>query len=330
MAAPSVTRIDLPPDAFAVVMATGIVSVAAHDHAYPRIALPLAVIAAVAFVLLAVGLIVRVLARPASAFGEIRDPDVALRMFTFVAACAVLGVVFVDHPAAVGVLGAAALAGWLVLVPLAIRDVRARPRAELRDHAHGAWLLSSVATAGLATTAADLAHTGTPVVLGALAWILAILFYVAVAWLIIWRALAAPFVPDEVTPDSWILMGALAIATLAGDHLLSATDRVGGLGWLADLLRPATLAVWILAALWIPVLLYAEVWRVDQRAGSLHFGGVWWSAVFPLGMFASASAATALALNLRSLSTISLVFFWIAFAVWLLVAVGQGLRLVRD
>jgi len=330
VAAPSVTRIDLPPDAFAVVMATGIVSVAAHDHAYPRIAIPLAVIASIAFVLLAAGLIVRVLARPASAFGEIRDPDVALRMFTFVAACAVLGVVFVDHTAAVWVLGAAALAGWLVLVPLAIRDVRARPRAELRDHAHGAWLLPSVATAGLATTAADLAHTGTLVVLGTLAWVLAIVVYVVGAWLIVWRALAAPFVPDEVTPDSWILMGALAIATLAGDHLLSATDRVGGLDWLAALLRPATLAVWILAALWIPLLLYAEVWRVDQRAGSLHFAGVWWSAVFPLGMFASASAATALTLHLRSLSTISLVFFWIAATVWLLVAVGQVHGLVRD
>jgi hypothetical protein len=35
--------------------------------------------------------------------------------------------------------------------------------------------------------------------------------YVVVTWLIMWRALAGPFVPEKVTPDSWILMGALAV-----------------------------------------------------------------------------------------------------------------------
>jgi tellurite resistance protein TehA-like permease len=319
------TETDLPPDVFAIVMATGIVSVAARGHAYPRIGEPLAALATVVFVLLAAGLVVRVAARPGSAIGEIRDPDVALRMFTSVAACTVLGVRFIGEPAVVALLGILALLGWLILAPLAIADVRSRPRTDLRDHAHGAWLLPSVATAGLATTAADLAMDDRSAALldtAAVAWVVGIGVYCAVTWLIAWRALAAPFQPDAVTPDSWILMGALAIATLAGDHLLAAADALSGFRWLADAVRPVTLVTWILASLWIPILLYAEVWRIDQRPGSLRYTRVWWSAVFPVGMYSAATEATSQQLHMPSLATISLVMFWIAFAVWLVVALG--------
>ncbi|MEO9175243.1 MAG: C4-dicarboxylate ABC transporter, partial [Gaiellales bacterium] len=129
-------------------------------------------------------------------------------------------------------------------------------------------------------------------------------------------------------PDSWILMGALAIATLACGRVLGAADSLGGLDWLAAVARPLTFGTWLAASVWIPVLLYAEIWRVDQRAGSLHYAGVWWSAVFPLGMYSAATAETSVTLHLQSLATVSLVFFWLAFTAWLLVAVG-GVHLAR-
>jgi tellurite resistance protein TehA-like permease len=325
MARRRVLDLDLPPDVFAIVMATGIVSVAAEDHHYWRIGIVLATLASVIFVMLTIGLGLRILTRSGIVVAQSTDPDVALRMFTFVAGASVLGVVWRRHPVAVWVLGVLSLIGWLVLVPLGVRDVRSRPRTDLRDHAHGAWLLVSVATSGMATTAADLAIIQgyrLLVVAGVLLWLLAIVLYVAVTWLIAWRAVVAPFRPDAVTPDSWILMGALAIATLAGAHLLQATDALGSLHWLSGAVAPATLVLWIVASLWIPVLLYAEIWRVDQRAGSLRFAGVWWSAVFPLGMYSAATAVTGAELAMPALATISLVLFWIAATVWALVAVG--------
>lgn len=332
VAARWLTETDLPPDVFAVVMATGIVSVAADDHHYWRISVPLAVLATAAFVVLAVGLVLRVLARPHSAAGEITDPDVALCLFTSVAACTVLGVRFDSNGAAVWLLGILALLGWLALTPLAIRDVRSRPRNELRDHAHGAWLLPAVATAGLAVTAADLAvHAHAPALLSvaALSWLLALLIYLAVTWLIAWRALAGPFIPDEVTPDSWILMGALAISALAGAHLVAGVHALHLSGYLAWV-RPLTIAVWVLAGLWIPALLHGQLWSVERRPGALHYTRVWWSAVFPIGMYAAANHAIAVQLHLRSLRTISLVFFWVGFVVWLLVSVGVGHAFVRQ
>jgi tellurite resistance protein TehA-like permease len=224
-----------------------------------------------------------------------------------------------------------AVLGWLVLMPLGGVDVASRPRTDLRDHAHGAWLLPSVATSGVATSAASLAvsrHLRWLLWLAVVVWALALLIYAAVTWLIAWQAVSAPFVADQVTPDSWILMGALAIATLAGAHVVAGVAALGGpagLSWV----RPATMVSWAVASLWIPVLLFAEVWRVDRRTGSLHYQGAWWSAVFPLGMYATATAACAVALRWPALRTISLVFFWDALAAWAMVAVGfvhNGLR----
>jgi tellurite resistance protein TehA-like permease len=321
--------VDLPPDVFAVVMATGIVSIAAQDHGFVQISGPLAVFAVAAFTLLIGALTTRLIGRTRSAFGAVRDPDVALRWFTFVAACAVLGARFDAYPVIVWALGAAAATAWLVLAPVALADVRSRPRTELRDHAHGAWLLPSVATAGLAITAADLAaRSGAKVLLAAAvaAWLLGLIVYLAVTWLIVWRAVAAPFEPAEVTPDGWILMGALAIATLAGGRVLAAADALGVCGWIADSARAVTLGTWTVGSAWIPVLLYAQLWLVRRQPESLRYTGRWWSAVFPLGMYAVASADTAEQLSMSALNTISLMFFWVALAVWLLVAAGLTRR----
>ena len=71
-----------------------------------------------------------------------------------------------------------------------------------------------------------------------------------------------------------------------------------------------TVVTWVVASLWIPLLAVASV-RLR--------GGNWWAAVFPLGMYSSASYASAVETGWRSLITVSLVFFWIALAAWALV-----------
>jgi len=141
-------------------------------------------------------------------------------------------------------------------------------------------------------------------------------------WLILWRAIAERTKGFE--PDSWILMGGLAIATLAGDNIHSLAPA-----WLAPTVRVITVVTWVAATLWIPVLVYFGLQRISRRPGMLHFAGVWWALVFPLGMYSAATDATAAEIGQRSLSTVSLVFFWVAFATWVIVAVAGLLRAVR-
>ncbi|WP_123026027.1 tellurite resistance/C4-dicarboxylate transporter family protein [Mycolicibacterium stellerae] len=283
------------PDAFAAVMATGIVSIAAADHGVHGISDVLAVIAVVVFAVLTIVAIFRL--RP-----DFDAPDVPLQLLTFVAACAVVGTRLGWWP--VGVVG---LLGWLLLLPIALRAMWRCRWTGLRDRARGGWELASVATSGLAIIAADVGLVG--VALGLLA--LAICLYCVMTGLVLWRAVHDPSQTDLFEPDVWILMGGAAIATLAGDHI----HKAGFEG-----IRPVTVATWIVASLWIPVLVVASA-RVR--------GGSWWAAVFPLGMYSSATYATAVETGWHPLTTVSLVFFWIALAAWVLTSLRFGRAHIR-
>jgi tellurite resistance protein TehA-like permease len=255
------------------------------------------------------------------------DPDVSLRLFTFVAACAVLDTRLSFNFAMLRMLGILALLAWLVLIVLTARNMSARRWAALRGQAHGAWELASVGTSGLVIVMSENSyHTGERWWLfGAVPiWWAAIGIYALMTWLILWRAVVERRDRDGFAPDSWIMMGALAIATLAGDILHQQVS-----GWLAATVRIITIVTWVAATLWIPPLIYFGLHRITQRPDVLQFTGAWWSLVFPLGMYSVATGAMATELSMPSMHTISLVFFWDAFAVWLIVAVAGALRLRR-
>jgi tellurite resistance protein TehA-like permease len=313
--------IALAPDAFAAVMATGIVSIAADDHHRRLISDALAALSVVGFAVLVV-LAARVVF--AGRTWDYRDPDVVLRLFTFVAAGAVLGARFSAHPAVLWALSAVVALSWSVLATLAVTDMSRRPWRELRDHAHGAWELASVATSGAAIVAAALTMStgsGALFAIAVVAWVIAMIVYGLMTWLIVWRAAAGA----TFAPDHWILMGGLAIATLAGERVHAAAVAVGS--GLAHWGRPVTVVTWVLASAWIPVLVCAHLAHLRRGADALRFSGAWWAAVFPLGMYSAATQAAAREMHWPALTTISLVFFWIALAAWLPVAFGGMRRL---
>ncbi|MGH3563361.1 MAG: tellurite resistance/C4-dicarboxylate transporter family protein [Mycobacterium sp.] len=315
------------PDVFAAVMATGILSIGAHNHHYVWISETLGVIATLGLVILAALVVVAAVSRRGIAFWDLTDPDVTLRLFTFAAACAVLDSRLEHHRVVVRILGAIALSSWLVLSVLTARNMSRRGWTALRDHAHGAWELASVGTSGLAIVTAQAAHySGQPVWLAIAVpiWVVALCIYGLMTWLIMWRTVHERLDRDGFEPDDWILMGALAIATLAGDNIYQLAPD-----WMVGAVRLVTVVTWVVASLWIPPLIYFVLHRVNQRPGILQFAGVWWSLVFPLGMYSVATDATAAELGVRSLQTVSLVFFWNALAAWLIVVLAGLLRFRR-
>ncbi|GAB3011854.1 tellurite resistance/C4-dicarboxylate transporter family protein [Mycobacterium bourgelatii] len=308
------------PDVFAAVMATGILSIAASKHYYHWISDALGVLATCGLA----ALVALVLFTRAVTQWDLTDPDVTLRLFTFVAACAVLDSRLARVGWVVLALGVIATASWLVLTTLCARNMWVHRWVPLRDRAHGAWELASVGTSGLAIVGAQVAlNTSQHWAFGVAApvWVLGLAIYGLMTWLILWRVIAER--PDGLAPDSWILMGGLAIATLAGDgiHTLSPD-------WLAPAVKGITVLTWLAATLWIPPLVYFGLQRISRRPSTLKFAGVWWAMVFPLGMYSAATAATAAELGQRSLTTVSLVFFWVALATWIIVVVA-GVRRAR-
>jgi tellurite resistance protein TehA-like permease len=290
-------------------MATGIVSVAAADHGYDALSDVLIALAAVALPVL--------IAAAAAAWRreswQLTDLEVSIPLCTYIAACAVVGARLGSHRIVLWVLAAMALQGWLSLAPVVARGLW-RNRGMLRDRVRGGWELASVATSGIAILAADLKI----VLLAVLFWVVAIGVYLLMTGLIIWRAIHDASAPELVQPDIWILMGGAAIATLAGDSI----DGAG-----LQSVWPVTVVTWGVATAWIPPLIYITMQRFRRRR--VLAPGVWWAAVFPLGMYSSATYATAVETGWRWLTTVSLVVFWLAFAAWTLTVLHALLRFRR-
>ncbi|HKV19179.1 MAG TPA: tellurite resistance/C4-dicarboxylate transporter family protein [Mycobacterium sp.] len=295
------------PDAFAAVMATGIVSIAAADHGWDVVSAVLAGIAAIGLPVL--------MALSAAAWGReswsLRDLDTAVGLLTYVAACCVLAARFSEHRWLVVALGAMALQGWVSLLPFVIRGLWRLRWVGLRDRAHGAWQLLTVSTSGLAIVFVAGGNVFWPFVL----WPLALVFYVVVAALVGWRAVADPSARRDVPADHWILMGGSAIATLAGEHLHAALYP----GPIADAVRAVTIATWVIATVQI-VPLAIVGWRRVLA----------WPAVFPLGMYGAATFAIAQETGWPALVEVSLVFTGVALALWLVTAVRESLRFRRE
>lgn len=285
-------------------MATGIVSIAAADHGWDVLSMMLAAIAVVALPVLMV-LCAGAWRRDS---WSLRDVDTAIGLLTYVAACCVLAARFSEHRWVVFALGGLALQGWVSLLPFVIRGLWRLRWLGLRDHAHGGWQLLSVSTSGLAIVFVAGGNVFWPFVL----WPLAMGFYVLVAALVGWRAVSDPSTRRNVPADHWILMGGTAIATLAGDHLHAALHP----GPIADAVRAVTIVTWVIATVQIVPLVVVGWRRVFA-----------WPAVFPVGMYGSATFAMAQETGWPALREVSLAFTVAAVALWLVTAIREGASL---
>jgi hypothetical protein len=325
----------LPADAFAVVMATGIVSVAARYTGSSAVATVLAAAAAGALAVLtlcaAVGL-----ATTGVAVAAGPDPLArSLQLFSAAAACDVLAAALgPEHIAVTATLGAVAAVVWSALVWRVLVAWRSRPARTRSDGARGGWLLAAVATESLALTAAHLTRAGMAVrVLFGVAiawWALGLAAYLVIAVPVVRRIVAARADVEVLTPDVWVLMGGLAIATLAGSSIDLASRASDVFAWTAQVVGPTALGLWALATIWLPGLVAVEVRRA--RRVPVRYEGARWATVFPLGMYSAATSVLAMVLAgsgtvlpalLRGVADAAYV---VALLVWGVVASGLARR----
>lgn len=324
----------LPTDCFAVVMATGIVSIVAHGEGRPGIANVLGVIAATVFA----GLVVLVAdrLRRRQLLNDPHDPTEVFGLYTFVAACGVLDARLGHRPLSLVIgIGLVQVVAWFALLPVVWNTLRGTSIAWLRGQARGSWLLATVGTQSLAITAVALSSVGTTRLFLGVAvgcWVAGLAAYLVTAVLVVWRVVRTQACPEEVTPDSWVLMGALAISALAGGKLAVAAGSPGAFAWLHAVMSPATVALWLLASAWIPLLIAVELWRLRRLgAAAARYTRTRWAMIFPLGMYASASYTVAQGIDWPyRLMVLSHVFFWVALLGWCAAAYGLGrARLTR-
>jgi len=329
----------MSPACFGLVMATGIVSLAAHMLALPSVARVLFDLNIVFFLALWVLTLVRIVRYRGRFLSDMADHLRGPGFFTMVAATGILGsqfVVLAGNYRVGWLLWMLAAALWLALnyTIFAALTIRADKPA-LDRGLSGSWLLAVVGTQSIAVLGGMLAGHGGP--MSALAlnffalsmWLWGGMLYIWIMALIFFRYLFLRFVPADLSPSYWINMGAMAISTLAGAQLITNAPNAPFLQSILPFLKGLTLFFWAAGTWWIPLLLVLGFWRHAWMRFPVRYDPLYWGVVFPFGMYAAATCCLSRALNLSFLNRLPPVFLYAAMAAWCVAFAGLSHDLWR-
>ena len=329
----------LAPAYFGLVMATGIVSVAAHLQGWRGIAHALFYLNNALYAILWVLTLARLLWFPRLLLGDLIDHLRGPGFFTTVAATAVLGVqhvLLMDHYRAGLALWGVALVLWLGLTYAIFMALTVKEhKPTLNKGINGGWLLAVVATQSVAVLAALLAvHAEQPyrLELNFLAlsmWLWGGMLYIWMMSLIFYRYTFFALAPGDLSPPYWINMGAMAISTLAGSRLILNAPDAPFLWSLLPFLKGFTVFYWATGTWWIPMLVLLSIWRHVYRRFPLRYDPLYWGAVFPLGMYAACTQEMLHAMDFGLLAFLPRWFLIVALMAWALAFWGLLLDQLR-
>ncbi|MEW5983155.1 MAG: tellurite resistance/C4-dicarboxylate transporter family protein [Acidobacteriota bacterium] len=329
---------DLFPGYFAVVMATGALSIAANLQGLRVISVPLLVVNVAAFVTLWVLTIIRLTLFFPRIVADLTDHARGPGFFTLVAGTCVFGSqcwVVANNGLVARILWIAALALWVTVMYSFFTAVTIRDRKPtIETGINGAWLIAAVATQAVSVLGSLLAPTfgnsrHLVLFVTLCMFLIGCMLYLAIITLIFYRLTFVRLTPQTMAPPYWINMGAVAITTLAGATLIL---RAGEWSFLRDIqpfLLGWTLFFWVSATWWIPLLFVLMVWRHVYMRFPLLYDPTYWGMAFPLAMYTTGSYQLFTALNLPFLLVIPRYFMFIAVAVWIGTFAGLLLSLYR-
>ncbi len=323
----------MSPGYFSMVMATGILSLAAHLLGIPYLPSVLFVLNWILFVVIGLLALARLCWHTRLVRHDLLDHLNAPGFFTFVAACSILGgqtLLLGNNFAIAVVLGIAGLLAWVVLTYAIFTGLTIkRNKPTLDKGINGGWLLAVVATQSMAVLAELIAaDVGQPLrvqlnFFSLSMWLWGGMLYIWMMSLIFYRYTFFEFSPTDLSPPYWINMGAMAISTLAGTLLIQNAPHAPFLQSMLPFIKGFTVFYWATGTWWLPMLIVLAIWRHGVRRFPFHYDPMYWGAVFPVGMYAACTTRLEVAMDLNFFGWLPHIMLWVGMLAWVVLFVGQ-------
>ena len=329
------TANDLLPAYFAMVMATGIVAIAAHIYGMNYFSQFLFYVDLIGYAVLWALSLYRMAVHGKRYLADLTDHARGPGFFTVIAGNNTLGSVFLlverNYTIAFGlwIFGFILWVFYQYFIFSALSLDKNKPTLE--KGINGAWLVAIVSTQSVSVLAAQLSPLHHWMYLVALVmYMIGWMTYILVMSLINYRLLFMKLDSSDITGPYWINMGATAITTLAGSLLLIEGQSSNFVEF--SIIRPyligATVMIWAYGSWWIPWLFIVGVWKYTRGHDSiLRYDPFFWSGVFPMGMYTVSTYMMAKATTFTQFKVISDYFVYIAIVAWVYEFIGLVVRI---
>lgn len=315
------------PGYFALVMATGALSIGAFLLGYHLFAELLLYLNTVCFVALWFLTMLRLAKYFSNLFRDLTSHTSGAGFFTLVAGTCVYGsqLLIVKGTYVLPMaLWFVAIGLWIIVMYTFFTAVTVRKDTpSLAEGINGAWLTVAVGTQSvsiLGTLLSPHFTAGREVILffALCMYLLGCMLYLNIITLIFYRFIFLRLKLEELTPPYWINMGAVAITTLAGSTLILHRGNWPMLNEFLPFIKGFTLFFWVAGTWWIPLLLMLTLWRYVYHRYPLSYDPQYWGMVFPLAMYTTSTFQLSKALDFPFLAYIPHAVVFIDIAAWLI------------
>jgi len=326
------------PGYFALVMATGVVSIACQLLGFRPLALALIVVNWIAFPVLWTLTFIRIFRYRDLLIRDMSDHQRAPGFFTIVAGTCVLGtqnMIVLKAAAVANGLWWFGLCLWFAIMYAFFTAVTVRKsKPTLARGINGAWLIAAVSTQSVVVLRGviDVAAAPPPAIQFQVIsmFMIGSMLYLAIIPLIFYRLTFVPLSSKDFSPPYWINMGAVAITALAGSILILRGEAWPVVTPLLPFLKGFTFFFWAVASWWIPFLFSLMIWRYVWSGDTFNYEPAVWGMVFPLGMYTTSTFQFDRAMGFDFLHPIPRVMVFVAIAAWAVAFIGLLRRIIRS
>ena len=318
------------PGYFALVMATGIIAIAATQQRIVWLANSLYLVTAAAYAVLVVLIVIRLIVYPKLLAADLTSHAKGFAFLTIVAGTNVLGsasAVIHGWWTVAEILWWCSLPMYVILVySTLIAAVLRHDKPGLGAGINGSWFLLTVSTESIAVLGALLLghHPNDLLAFACIAaFCLGLVLYLIVMTMVFLRWTFQPLEPTEADPPAWIAAGAVAITVLAGSNLLATRAVSPRVERLAPFIEGLITLAWATATFWFPLMVAIGVWRHIIRRVPLRYHPSYWALIFPLGMYGVSTSKMRAVVKLDALEWAPKVTFAVALVAWMAACVGM-------